>query len=145
VSEYLARGDLVPDGIVMDTLRKPVETASRNGGYILDGFPRTVAQAESAYLVARELDATVQVALYLEVPRAELLARILARSHEAGRTDDNPSVLEHRLEVFDELTTPLLAYYAAREHLVTVDGAQPVAAVTASAIRALEQVRPGLR
>jgi adenylate kinase len=68
VQAQLDKGDLVPDGVVMDVLRKPVEAASRRGGYILDGFPRTVAQAEAAYLIAREIGAWVQVALYLEVP-----------------------------------------------------------------------------
>lgn len=143
VAGYLAAGDLVPDGIVMDVLRKPVELASRQGGYVLDGFPRTVAQAEAAYLIAREINAWVQVALFLDVPRDELIARMLARGQ--GRSDDTLAVIHHRLAVFDELTTPLLDYYARREVLVTVDGAKPVEEVTAAAIAALELVRPGLR
>jgi adenylate kinase len=140
VQGYVSAGDLVPDSIVMDILRKPVEAAARNGGYVLDGFPRTVAQAEAAYLVAREIDAWVQVALYLEVPREELIARIHAR----GRGDDNLDVLNHRLEIFEQTTLPLLDYYAQREVLLTVDGAQPMDAVTAAAIQALEGVRPSL-
>lgn len=145
VQEYLANGDLVPDGIVMDILRRPVEVASRQGGYVLDGFPRTVAQAEAAYLVAREIDAWVQVALYLEVPQEQLIARTVARGRESGRTDDNLAVINHRLEVFDALTTPLLDYYARRETLITVDGSRPVDEVTATAIAELDRVRPGLR
>jgi adenylate kinase len=143
VQEHLARGDLVPDGIVMDILRRPVEAASRNGGYVLDGFPRTVSQAESAYQVARGMDAWVQVALYLRVPRDELLARTLARGQ--GRSDDNLAVVNHRIEVFDEMTLPLLDYYAQREVLVTVDGAQSADEVTAAAVAELDRVRPGLR
>ena len=69
VAACISRGDLVPDGIVMDMLRKPVEAASRRGGYILDGFPRTVAQAEAAYRVAEPLGASVRIALHLQVPR----------------------------------------------------------------------------
>src|SRR5262245_34159866 len=62
---YVEAGDLVPDSLVMDMLRKPVMAASNAGGYILDGFPRTVEQAEAAYMVARELGASVQIAAHL--------------------------------------------------------------------------------
>ena len=68
VQEYVRRGDLVPDGIIMDMLCKPVVAASASGGYVLDGFPRTVAQAQAAYRVAGDLGAAVQAAVYLEVP-----------------------------------------------------------------------------
>jgi adenylate kinase len=142
VEQAIAAGDLVPDAVVMDILRKPVEAASRNGGYVLDGFPRTVAQAEAAYLVAKGLDAWVQVALFLEVPREELMARILTRA--GGRSDDHESVVLHRQDVFDQLTRPMLDYYARREILIRVDGARPVADVTATAIAELERVRPHL-
>jgi adenylate kinase len=144
VKAQLDKGDLVPDGIVMDVLRKPVEAASRRGGYILDGFPRTVAQAEAAYLVAREIGAWVQVALYLQVPREQLVERALARGRASGRTDDTLEVINYRLQVFDDLTLPLLDYYDNREILVTVDGSQPVDAVTAAAVSRLDMVRPHL-
>jgi len=144
VADAISRGDLVPDAVVMDILRKPVEAASRNGGYVLDGFPRTVAQAESAYLVAKDIDAWVQVALYLDVPRDELIARMLNRAHSDGRSDDREDVILHRQDVFEQLTRPMLDYYARRETLVSVDGSGPIAEVTAAAIAALEQVRPHL-
>jgi adenylate kinase len=144
VAEAMSRGDLVPDAVVMDILRKPVEAASRNGGYVLDGFPRTVSQAEAAYQVAKEIDAWVQVALYLDVPREQLMARILNRAHGDGRSDDREDVILHRQDVFEELTRPMLDYYATRETLVRVDGARPIAEVTAAAIAELERVRPHL-
>jgi adenylate kinase len=126
----------------MDLLRKPVEAASRQGGYVLDGFPRTVAQAKAAYLVAREVGAWVQVALYLDVPRDTLVERMTARGRITGRSDDELEVINHRLGVFDDQTRPLLDYYAGREVLVTVDGSKPVDDVTAAAITELERVRP---
>jgi adenylate kinase len=144
VESSMRRGDLVADAIVMDVLRKPVEAASREGGYVLDGFPRTVAQAEAAYLVARELNASVQVALYLEVPREELIARMLRRSESDGRADDREEVILHRITLFDEVTQPMLEYYARREILIRCDGARPVSEVTRSAIAQLEQVQPQL-
>jgi adenylate kinase len=141
VEEYMKAGDLVPDGIVMDVLRKPVEAASRDGGYVLDGFPRTVEQAEAAYLVAKNLGASVQVALYLDVPREELIRRVVARGRETGRSDDTEDVITYRIKVFEDHTLPMLDYYSRRERLVTVNGARPVSEVTWSVIVQLERVQ----
>ena len=136
--EFLAKGDLVPDAIVMDMLRKPVVTASEAGGYVLDGFPRTVEQAKAAYETAQELGVAVEVAIYLEVPTAELTRRLLARGR--GK-DDTPEVIEHRLQVFEAKTRPMLDYYARREELITVNGARPVPEVAWSIAVQLQQLR----
>ena len=135
--EFLAKGDLVPDAIVMDMLRKPVVAASESGGYVLDGFPRTVEQAKAAYETAQELGVAVEVAIYLEVPTAELTRRLLARGR--GK-DDTPEVIEHRLEVFEAMTRPMLDYYAEREELITVNGARPVPEVFWSITVQLQQL-----
>jgi adenylate kinase len=135
--EFLAKGDLVPDAIVMDMLRKPVVAASEAGGYVLDGFPRTVEQAKAAYETAQELGVAVEVAIYLEVPTAELTRRLLARGR--GK-DDTPDVIEHRLEVFEAMTRPMLDYYAEREELITVNGARPVREVFWSITVQLQQL-----
>src|SRR5205814_5870736 len=98
---------LVPDGVVMDMLRKPVLAAA--GGYVLDGFPRTVEQAKASYAVVRALGAEVQAAIHLDVPREELVRRLLAR----GRgSEDTKAIVEHRLQVYLDKTVPLLEYYA---------------------------------
>jgi adenylate kinase len=136
--EYLAKGDLVPDAVVMDMLRKPVVAASQAGGYVLDGFPRTVDQAKAAYETAQELGVAVEVAVYLEVPTAELTRRLLARGR--GK-DDTPDVIEHRLTVFEAKTRPMLDYYAEREELITVNGARPVPEVFWSITVQLQQLR----
>jgi adenylate kinase len=136
--EYVDRGDLVPDALVMDMLRKPVVAANESGGYVLDGFPRTVEQAQTAYATARDLGVAVQVAAFLDVPSDELVRRLLARSRGNEDTED---VIAHRLEVYREHTLPMLDYYADREELVTVDGAQPPAAVTRSLLAELEAVK----
>jgi adenylate kinase len=126
VRQYVDKGDLVPDSVVMDMLRKPVVAATEQGGYVLDGFPRTVEQAEAAYEVAHALGANVQVAIHLDVPKDELIRRLLARSRGS---EDTEEVIEHRLEVYLEKTVPLLEYYSRREWLMTIDGSQPVDAV----------------
>ena len=136
--EYLAKGDLVPDAVVMDMLRKPVVAASQSGGYVLDGFPRTVDQAKTAYETAQELGVAVEVAVYLEVPTTELTRRLLARGR--GK-DDTPEVIEHRLTVFEAKTRPMLDYYAEREELITVNGARPVPEVFWSITVQLQQLR----
>jgi adenylate kinase len=126
IKSFVDQGDLVPDGLVMDMLRRPVQAAAEAGGYVLDGFPRTVEQAKAAFTVARALGAEVQAAVHLDVPAAELVRRLLSR----GRgSDDTEAVIAHRLEVYREKTIPLLDYYAGREWMFAVDGTQPAAAV----------------
>jgi adenylate kinase len=121
IKEYVDAGDLVPDGVVMDMLYKPVVAATEQGGYVLDGFPRTVQQAEAAYDVAHKLGAEVKASIHLDVPNDELIRRLLARSRGS---EDSAEVIEHRLAVYLEKTVPLLEYYGRREWLLTVDGAQ---------------------
>jgi adenylate kinase len=137
IRSYVDHGDLVPDGVVMDMLRKPVVAASETGGYVLDGFPRTVEQAKAAFAVAQPLGAEVQAAVHLDVPTAELVRRLLSR----GRgSDDTQAVIEHRLQVYEENTVPLLEYYAGREWMFTVDGAQPPEAVHSDIVGRLRRL-----
>jgi len=135
--EYVQRGDLVPDAFVMDMLRKPVVAANASGGYVLDGFPRTVEQAQAAYLTARDLGVAVQVAVHLDVARGELVRRLLARGRGA---DDTAEVIEHRLAVYEERTLPMLDYYREREQLVIVNGEREMDEVTWSLRVQLQRV-----
>ncbi len=121
VRSYVDKGDLVPDALIMDMLRKPVVTAAQTGGYVLDGFPRTVDQARASYAVVQALGVEVQAAIHLDVPNEELVRRLLARSRGS---DDTQDVIEHRLQVYLESTVPLLEYYALRELVFSVDGAR---------------------
>jgi adenylate kinase len=119
IKAYVDAGDLVPDSVVLDMLRKPVVAAAESGGYVLDGFPRTVDQAKAAFEVAHPLGVEVQAAVHLDVPDEELIRRLLAR----GRgSDDSAEVIAHRLQVYREKTIPLLEYYAGREWMFAVDG-----------------------
>jgi adenylate kinase len=128
VAAFQRRGDLVPDEIVFDLLIPAVAAATARGGYILDGFPRTVPQALQAADVARRLDLTLDAAIYLNVPESVLLQRLLSRA----RPDDSAEVIKHRLEVFAETTRPLIDYYREqRGILMEVDGDQPAEAITA--------------
>lgn len=127
IAAYQARGDLVPDQIVLDVLTPVVVEAAARGGYILDGFPRTVPQALEAADVARRLDLTLDAAVYLNVPEPVLMERLVARA----RADDTAEVITHRLQVFAESSGPLIDYYRDRGILVEVDGDQPPDSITA--------------
>ncbi|MHB8341141.1 MAG: adenylate kinase family protein, partial [Mycobacteriales bacterium] len=104
VAGHLAAGDLVPDELVDQLMRGQLISAARAGGYVLDGFPRTLEQALLAYEIAAELGITLWAALYLEAPAEVLAARMLAR----GRGDDTPATIRHRLEVYQAQTEPLI-------------------------------------
>jgi adenylate kinase len=126
-----ARGDLVPDQIVLDLLTPAVVEAAAEGGYILDGFPRTLPQATAAAELATRLGVTLDAAIYLHAPDAVLTRRLLDRASQGGRSDDTADVIRHRLQVFTETTGPLIAYYRDRSILVAVDADQPPDSVTA--------------
>jgi adenylate kinase len=137
IKSYVSNGDLVPDGVVMDMLRKPVVAAAAGGGYVLDGFPRTVEQAKASFPTARALGVEVQAAVHLDVAREELVRRLLSRRRGL---DDTEAVIEHRLRVYLDKTVPLLDYYAGREWMFTVDGAQPPDVVHAEILTRLQKL-----
>jgi len=126
-----ARGDLVPDQIVLDVLTPAVVEAAGRGGYILDGFPRTLPQATAAAELAARLGVTLDAAVYLYAPDTVLTRRLLDRASQGGRADDVADVIRHRLGVFAATTGPLVPYYTERGILVAVDADQPPDSVTA--------------
>jgi adenylate kinase len=125
-----ARGDLVPDQVVLDVLTPAVIEAAASGGYILDGFPRTLPQATAAAELAARLGVTLDAAIYLHAPDAVLTRRLLDRASQSGRADDKADVIRHRLQVFAETTGQLVPYYAERGILLEVDADQPPDSVT---------------
>lgn len=140
VAEYMQRGDLVPDDVVLRMVMPKALAAAQANGYLLDGFPRSVEQAEEARTLAEAAGAAPQAVIYLDVPRAELLRRILARAEVEGRADDNPETVGNRLEVFDEETHPLVDYYRGRGLLHVVDANQDEDAVSEAILRTLTGV-----
>ncbi len=142
---YLGRGDLVPDQLVLEMLAGPVLEAAAGGGYVLDGFPRTLAQAEEAYRVAQQVSGVeLQAVVHLQVGREELRRRLLSRAGREGRGDDTEAVIEHRLDVYDSETAPMLGFYAGRGLVVDVDGEMPVQQVFEAIVGAVDALRAGL-
>ena len=128
IRQFLDRGELVPDEVVLEMVRGAFEQA-RGGGYVLDGIPRTMEQARALYDIAVELEMTSQVALHLQVEDAELVRRLLARAAEQGRSDDTEEVIQHRLQLYYEVTHPILDWYGERGILVSVDAMRPADSV----------------
>lgn len=142
---YLERGDLVPDGLVLEILGPPIVEAAAVGGYVLDGFPRTRPQAEEAYRMARQVSGVeLQAVIHLRVRRAELRRRLLSRAGVEGRLDDTPGVIDHRLEVYENQTEPILDFYGSRGLIVDIDGEPPADEVFAAITERLEPLRAGL-
>ncbi len=143
---YLERGDLVPDELVISMLFTPALEAARQGGYVLDGFPRSLPQAEEAYQMARQIEGIeLQAVIHLQVGRDELLRRLMARAEQEGRGDDNEATIAHRLDVYESETRPLLAFYAGRGLLIDIDGEQPVDRVFADIVAAVDELLEGGR
>ena len=141
IGTYQARGDLVPDQIVLDVLTPAVVEAAARGGFILDGFPRTLPQATAAAELAARLGVSLDAVVYLHAPEEVLTRRLLDRASQGGRTDDVADVIEHRLQVFAETTGPLVPYYTERRILVAVDADQPPDSVTADIQAGLSGLR----
>jgi adenylate kinase len=137
VQAFLDRGDLVPDPVILSLLIPKVLGGAAEGGYILDGFPRSVEQAVEARKLADQADAGPDAVVYLDAPREELVRRILARAQVEGRADDNEETVANRLLVFDEATHPLVDYYRERGLLHLIDAAQDEDGVTVAILAAL--------
>ena len=140
VSAFMDRGDLVPDVVILSLLLPKVLAAAEGNGYLLDGFPRSVEQAVEARKLAEQADASPDAVVYLDVPRSELMRRILARAAVEGRADDNRETVENRLKVFDEATLPLVDYYRGRGLLHVVDANEELDQVTENILAALDGV-----
>ncbi|WP_433089522.1 adenylate kinase [Dactylosporangium sp. CA-052675] len=139
VEPLLGRGELVPDEIVLELLRQGLEQArAAGGGYVLDGVPRTMAQALAAYRVARSLGMTADVALHLRADDDELMRRLLKRAAVEHREDDTEPVIRQRLKLYREITAPVLTFYRRRGILLDIDATRSVEAVSADVLAALE-------
>ena len=130
VAGYLDAGELVPDEVVVDLMTPIVAAAAQDGGYILDGFPRNLAQAHVADDVWEQRGIGLEAVVYLEVPEPELRRRLLARAETEARSDDTPEVIGNRLALFAETTFPLVEHYRDRGLLVAIAADQAPDAVT---------------
>ncbi len=118
----MERGELVSDEIIIGMIRNRISSESDAQGFIFDGFPRTVAQAEGLDRLLEDMDMKIDLMLGLEVKRQELIDRLLKRGKEQGRADDNLETIENRIKVYEDQTSPVMNYYDARGKYRGVDG-----------------------
>ena len=141
--DIMARGDLVPDEVVVGIISEHIQAPDCANGFILDGFPRNVSQARALDGVLVEkginLDAVIELAVDPEI----LIARILKRAQESAdgpRDDDTEEALQHRLRVYEEQTAPVADFYAEKGILRTLDGMQEIDEVTQQIRSALDAI-----
>ena len=172
VTGYMDRGELVPDQVMVDIIRDRLQKSDAGEGFILDGFPRTVAQAEALDAMLREIRRQIDAVIYLRVSRQVLIDRLSHRyscrtcdavynftPEQAGnlprctidggelyqRTDDQPEIVARRIDVFLKHTAPLIDYYSAQHKLENIDGQMPVKEVRSDITRRLADRLDGVR
>ncbi len=137
--EYMDRGDLVPDEVVISMVMQRIAEPDCDNGFVLDGFPRTVAQAEALDERLAAAGTPLDAALFFEIDEDELFRRLAGRSAELHRSDDTEQTIRHRLEVFAIKTRPLLDHYRRRDLALRVDAVGGVDEVTKRILEGLER------
>ena len=140
VESILASGSLVPDDITIDVIRDRLEQEDARDGFVLDGFPRTMAQARALDELLADLGRELTAVLALHVSDEAAIERLLRRAQEEGRSDDTPEAIARRLAIYHEQTEPLIEYYRAQDRLVPIDGEGTVNEVFGQIEDALDHV-----
>ncbi|MCP2048118.1 adenylate kinase [Paenarthrobacter histidinolovorans] len=135
---FMDRGEFVPDHVTSDMLKQRMEEPDAADGFLLDGYPRTVIQIGALDEMLATRGQQLEVVLALTASDSELLARMLRRAHEQGRSDDTEAVIQRRLELYREETQPVLTAYTKRGILLTVEGTGERETITQAAIAAVE-------
>ncbi|WP_028660628.1 adenylate kinase [Nocardioides insulae] len=120
--KFMDAGEYVPDEVTNGMVRNRIAEPDAQGGFLLDGYPRTLAQVEELDGMLADTGAALDAVISLTVDRDEVVARLLQRSQEQGRADDTEEVIRHRQEVYAEQTEPLIAVYSQRDLVHEVDG-----------------------
>lgn len=120
--EFIKDGQLVPDELIIDMLAVTLDKTESSTGVIFDGFPRTTPQAEALQVMLQKRGGDVDTMLSLEVPKDELVTRLLERGKSSGRSDDNLEVIEARILVYNEQTAPVMDFYKKEETFHAIAG-----------------------
>jgi len=140
VADIMDNGKLVSDDIVIALIEEQLDAQAGAPGFIFDGFPRTIGQAEALDSVLKNRGESVDSVIRLKVEDASILGRIAARFEEQGRKDDNPETFKIRLDAYNKDTAPLLPYYSAQGKLTEVDGMADIETVAASISEVLDRL-----
>lgn len=118
----MARGDLVSDAILLGMLEDRFSRDDTRAGFILDGYPRNLVQAAALDALLVKLGTPFDAAVQLEVDNEQIIERLAGRAQAEGRADDSPESVRHRLNVYDQQTAPVIAFYRDHDQLTVVDG-----------------------
>jgi adenylate kinase len=132
------RGDLVPDDLMIEIIRERLSEEDTAAGFILDGFPRTIPQAEALDAMLQELGRRLSCVLEFQLDPDDAFKRLVGRGEEEQRTDDQPETIRHRLQVYAAQAEQLIAYYLAKGILVGIDAGRSVNEVYAEVEQVLE-------
>jgi adenylate kinase len=138
IKEIMDRGDLVPDEVTVRMIGDRLGQGDAAVGFILDGFPRNLAQAEALDAMLREIGRRLDVIFFFDLDDATAKERALGRAHEEGRTDDTPETIARRLSIYHEQTEPVVEYYRTTGKLVPLHAARSVDEVYREIQQALE-------
>jgi adenylate kinase len=141
VKPILESGDLVPDDLMIELIRDRVQSPETADGFILDGFPRTMAQADALDAMLSEIDRPLSVVLELQVPDDVAIARLRKRAAEEGRSDDTPEAIANRIDLYHRETKPLVPHYRLAGNLVGIHGNRSENEVFAEIQDAVDQAR----
>jgi adenylate kinase len=136
---YMDKGKLVPDEVTVAMVKDRISQPDCEQGAILDGFPRTVAQADALDNLLAEFNSTIAIVPHIYVDTDTLVARLLKRAEIEGRADDNEETIRIRMRVYREETAPLLEYYKNKNLLVKIDGDRSIEAVQADLLATIRE------
>ncbi|NNE04894.1 MAG: adenylate kinase [Xanthomonadales bacterium] len=139
IKTIMDSGDLVPDDLTLELLEERMNRDDTKSGFILDGYPRNLAQAESLNILLEKLGMPVQEAVQIDVDTEEVVARIAKRAAEEGRSDDTEEVVRNRMRVYQEQTAPVVDYYAEQGLLTQVLGTGTIEEVLQLILSVLDQ------
>jgi adenylate kinase len=140
---YINRGQLVPDEIMVNLIADRIGQPDCDTGCLLDGFPRTIAQARAFDQTLTEQGRQLDLVVAFHVDREELRRRLLSRATQEGREDDSPDTILHRLKIYEQQTAPLIDYYRRHSILEDIDAVGPPDEVFERVRRAVDKARQG--
>ena len=134
-------GELVPDDLMIDLIRERLQLPGTESGFVLDGFPRTMPQADALDSMLSEIDRPLSVVFELQVPDEVAIERLHKRAVQEGRPDDTAEAIAKRIELYHSETKPLVSHYRLAGNLVGIHGSRPENDVFAEIQEALDQAR----
>jgi adenylate kinase len=140
VESILAKGELVPDEITVAMIRERLSEPDAESGFVLDGFPRNLAQADALDDMLGDIDRSLDAILFFDLPDDVATDRMLKRAADEGRADDTPEVIARRLEIYHSETEPIVEHYRVSGKLIPFQGERSIDAVWADVQSALEQL-----